>query len=52
VRISQATADDVLGLARLLWLGSRGEEPTQRSLDAFAAELASWWASALVAGLR
>jgi GNAT superfamily N-acetyltransferase len=44
VRISEATADDVAGLARLLWLNGRDEEPEQQSVDAFAAELAEWWA--------
>jgi len=44
VRISQADTDDVAGLARLLWLDTRDEEPAQRSVDAFAAELAQWWA--------
>jgi GNAT superfamily N-acetyltransferase len=43
VRISQANADDVADLARLLWLDTRNEEPAQRSVDAFAAELAQWW---------
>jgi len=45
VRISQANADDVPGLARLLWLDSHQEEPARRSVDAFAAELAQWWAA-------
>jgi GNAT superfamily N-acetyltransferase len=27
----------------LLWLDTRNEEPAQRSVDAFAAELAQWW---------
>jgi GNAT superfamily N-acetyltransferase len=45
VRICQANADDVADLARLLWLDTRGEEPEQRSVDAFAAELAQWWAA-------
>jgi len=45
VRIGQADADDIPNLARLLWLDSRGEKPAQRSVDAFAAELASWWTS-------
>jgi GNAT superfamily N-acetyltransferase len=43
VKISQANADDVADLARLLWLDTLGEEPAQRSVDAFAAELAQWW---------
>ena len=42
--ISQANADDVADLARLLWPDTRNEEPAQRSVDAFAAELAQWWA--------
>lgn len=46
MRISQANADDVAGLARLLWLDTHGdEEPAQRSVDAFAADLAEWWAA-------
>lgn len=45
MRISQATKDDVAGLARLLWLDTRNEEPTQESVDAFAAQLAHWWAA-------
>ena len=45
MRISQANTDDVAGLARLLWLDTHGEEPAQRSVDAFAAELAQWWAT-------
>jgi GNAT superfamily N-acetyltransferase len=45
VKISQANADDVADLARLLWLDTLGEEPAQRPVDAFAAELAQWWAA-------
>ncbi|MEV0735348.1 GNAT family N-acetyltransferase [Streptomyces sp. NPDC050549] len=46
MRIGQAHADDdTAGLARLLWLDTRGEEPAQPSLDAFAAELAQWWSA-------
>ena len=45
MRISQANADDVADLARLLWLDTRREEPAQRDVDAFAAELAQWWAA-------
>jgi GNAT superfamily N-acetyltransferase len=45
VRISQANAGDVADLPRLLWLDSRDEEPAQRSVDSFAAELAQWWAN-------
>ena len=44
MRVSQASVDDVTDLARLLWLDTRHEEPAQRSVDAFAAELAHWWA--------
>ena len=43
VRISHANTGDVAGLARLLWLDTHNEEPAQRSVDAFAAELAQWW---------
>lgn len=43
MRISQASADDVPDLARLLWLDTHHEEPARRSVDAFAAELAQWW---------
>ncbi|MFJ6897531.1 GNAT family N-acetyltransferase [Streptomyces hokutonensis] len=45
MRISQAHADDTAGLARLLWLDTRGEVPEQPSVDAFAAELAQWWSA-------
>ncbi|MEU8253834.1 GNAT family N-acetyltransferase [Micromonospora inaquosa] len=45
MRISQANADDVAELARLLWLDTLHEEPTQLSIDAFTAELAQWWAA-------
>jgi GNAT superfamily N-acetyltransferase len=45
VRISQANADDVADLARLLCLDTLNEEPAQLSVDAFAAELAQWWAA-------
>lgn len=31
------------GLARLLWLDTHHEDPAQRSVDAFEAELAQWW---------
>ena len=43
MRISEANADDVAGLARLLWLDTHDEEPSQQSVDAFAADLAQWW---------
>jgi GNAT superfamily N-acetyltransferase len=45
VRISQANEDDIADLAQLLWLDTLNEEPAQRSVDAFAAELAKWWAA-------
>ncbi|WP_405784961.1 MULTISPECIES: GNAT family N-acetyltransferase [unclassified Streptomyces] len=35
--------DDIADLARLLWRDTRNEEPAQRSVDVFAAELAQWW---------
>jgi GNAT superfamily N-acetyltransferase len=45
VRISQANAGDVADLARLLWLDTHHEEPAQRSVNAFAVDLAQWWAA-------
>jgi GNAT superfamily N-acetyltransferase len=45
MRISRANADDVAALAQLLWLDTHDEEPAQLSVDAFAAELAQWWAA-------
>jgi GNAT superfamily N-acetyltransferase len=45
MRIDQATADDVAGLARLLHLTASDEERTRQPLDAFAADLTHWWAS-------
>ncbi|WP_446216267.1 GNAT family N-acetyltransferase [Micromonospora sp. IBHARD004] len=45
MRISQANADDVADLARLLWLDTPNEAPAQLSVDAFAPELAQWWAA-------
>jgi len=45
MRMSRAHAEDTAGLARLLWLDTRGEEPAQPSVDAFAAELAQWWSA-------
>ncbi|MFC0003432.1 GNAT family N-acetyltransferase [Micromonospora siamensis] len=45
MRISQANPDDVADLARLLWLDTLGEQPAQLSVDAFAADLAKWWAA-------
>ncbi|MDI1462189.1 GNAT family N-acetyltransferase [Catellatospora sp. KI3] len=44
MEITQAHADDVAGLARLLWLDTNKEELAPQSVDAFAAELARWWA--------
>jgi GNAT superfamily N-acetyltransferase len=43
ISISPANEGDLAGLARLLWLDTRGEEPAQRSVDAFATDLAEWW---------
>lgn len=45
VKIGQANTDDVAGLARLLWLDTHREEPTQESVDAFTAELTQWWSA-------
>jgi GNAT superfamily N-acetyltransferase len=45
VRISQANADDVAGLARLLWLNSSDEELEQQAVEAFAVEFGQWWAA-------
>ena len=45
MRISQAFANDAADLARLLWRDTHHEEPAQRSVDAFAAELTQWWAA-------
>ncbi|TCC07480.1 GNAT family N-acetyltransferase [Kribbella soli] len=45
MRISQADADDVAGLARLLWLNSSDEELEERAFDAFAVEFGHWWAA-------
>lgn len=45
MRISQASADDISDLARLLWLDTRNEEPAERSADGFAAEFAQWWSA-------
>lgn len=41
--ISEGTADDVNGLARLLWLDTLDEEPAGTSTVEFAAELERWW---------
>ena len=43
VRIDQASADDVLGLAALLWFNHHGEAPVQRDAELFAGDLAGWW---------
>jgi GNAT superfamily N-acetyltransferase len=45
VQIGRATQDDIEQLAELVWLDTHGEEPTQPALDAFTAELRSWWSS-------
>ncbi|MGW6195060.1 GNAT family N-acetyltransferase [Kribbella sp. NPDC055110] len=45
MRISQADADDVAGLARLLWMDTNDEDLVGRSVDAFAVELGQWWAA-------
>ena len=45
MRISQANADDIADLARLLWLDTLHEESTPQSVDEFAAELEQWWAA-------
>lgn len=44
MRISEATRDDAAELARLQWLDTHHEEPERGDVDAFAAELAQWWA--------
>jgi GNAT superfamily N-acetyltransferase len=45
VKIGQANSDDVADLARLLWLDTRHEEPAREPVDAFAEQLALWWAA-------
>lgn len=45
MRISQANTDDVADLARLSWLDTHHEDPAERSVDDFAAQLAQWWAT-------
>lgn len=45
MEIRLASTTDVVGLARLLWLNHFLPEPDRPSLEAFAAELAQWWAS-------
>jgi GNAT superfamily N-acetyltransferase len=43
VRISQADANDIPELGRLLWLNSSDEQVAQNSVETFAADLAEWW---------
>lgn len=43
MKISQAGAGDVTGLARLLAANARRDEPAQDPDDAFVEEFASWW---------
>lgn len=43
MKISQATRDDIDALAKLVWLDTHGEEPTDRALTRFASDLANWW---------
>ncbi|WP_327634857.1 GNAT family N-acetyltransferase [Kribbella sp. NBC_00482] len=45
MRISEATGDDVAGLARLLWLNSSDEQLEQQAIDAFTADFGKWWAA-------
>ncbi|WP_152363902.1 GNAT family N-acetyltransferase [Microlunatus speluncae] len=45
MRISQGNTDDITGLARLLCLNTRPEEPAPEAVDAFAAELTTWWSA-------
>ena len=45
VRIFQASLDDLVELARLLYLDRLQGEPTQERVEAFAVELAEWWAT-------
>lgn len=42
--VRQADKDDIPGLARLLWLNDREQEPDPQGLEAFVSELAEWWA--------
>ncbi|MEU8222350.1 GNAT family N-acetyltransferase [Kribbella sp. NPDC048915] len=43
MRISQAGAAELPGLARLLWLNDRAEEPDPPLLEKFTVELTQWW---------
>lgn len=45
MEISQARADDVAELARLLHLDHLHEQPYRESVEAFAVDLAEWWAA-------
>ncbi len=45
MRISEATGEDVAGLARLLWLNSSDEQLEQQAIDAFTADFGQWWAA-------
>lgn len=45
VKISAAGNEDVAHLARLIWIDSRGEEPSRQDLGAFASEVESWWST-------
>jgi GNAT superfamily N-acetyltransferase len=45
VNITQAREGDVAGLARLLYLNHLQEEPPREAGEAFAVELAEWWAA-------
>jgi GNAT superfamily N-acetyltransferase len=44
VRIDEATADDLPELSRLLILNAGETEVSQSAIDAFAIDLAKWWA--------
>ncbi len=44
VHITQASKDDIQGLAHLLWLDTVDTEAVPPSIEAFAGELAQWWA--------
>lgn len=45
MKIGPALESDTASLARLIWLDTHGEEPTQIEASPFAAELDKWWAS-------
>lgn len=45
MRIRPATVADINGLARLLWLDTLDKDPDPGSVDAFATDLTSWWAT-------